>query len=166
MIMLNLGILTVSDKGSAGEREDESGAVIEEIMTAFGARVTCRHIVPDDRDAIGGKLIDWADNQKTDLILTTGGTGLSPRDITPEATRAVVEKLVPGISETMRAESVKKTPHGMLSRGVCGIIGKTLVINLPGSPKAVRECLDAILPALGHAVETVRGEAFECAEDG
>ena len=163
--MLTLGILTISDKGSAGEREDESGAVIEKILTDFGARITCRQIVPDERDAIGGKLIEWADSGKTDLILTTGGTGLSPRDITPEATMAVIEKLVPGISEAMRAESMKITPRGMLSRGVSGIVGKTLVINLPGSPKAVRECLEAILPALLHAVETVRGEAFECAQD-
>ena len=163
--MLTLGILTISDKGSIGERQDESGALIEQILTDFGARVTQRRIVPDDRDAIGGSLIEWADSGNTDLILTTGGTGLSPRDITPEATMAVIEKLVPGISEAMRAESIRKTPRGMLSRGVSGILGKTLIINLPGSPKAVRECLDAILPALLHAVETVRGEAFECAED-
>ena len=163
--MLTLGILTVSDKGAAGEREDESGAVIEQILTDFGARVIRRGVVPDDRDSIGGILIEWADGDKVDLILTTGGTGLSPRDITPEATMDVIEKVVPGISEAMRAESLRKTPRGMLSRGVSGIVGKTLVINLPGSPKAVRECLDVILPALLHAVETVRGETFECAED-
>lgn len=163
--MLTLGILTVSDKGAAGERVDESGAVIEQILTDFGARVICRGVVPDDRDAIGGILIEWADGDKLDLILTTGGTGLSPRDITPEATMDIIEKVVPGISEAMRAESIRKTPRGMLSRGVCGIVGKTLIINLPGSPKAVRECLDVILPALLHAVETVRGESFECAEN-
>ncbi len=164
--MFTVGILTISDKGSRGEREDESGAVIREIITGIGAQVTHYEIVPDEKDAIAGKLIGWTDTMKIDLILTTGGTGLSPRDVTPEATLAVVQKLVPGISEAMRAESIRKTPHGMLSRGVSGVLGKTLIINLPGSPKAVRECLEAILPAIPHGVETVRGEAYECADSG
>lgn len=158
-----VGILTVSDKGSAGERVDESGSVIRELVSGIGGRVAQYTIVPDDRDSIGGKLIEWVDRARVDLILTTGGTGLSPRDITPEATLAVIERLAPGFSETMRAQGLKKTPMGMLSRGVSGIIGRTLIINLPGSPKAVRECLEAILPALPHAIETVRGEASECA---
>ena len=163
--MFTVGILTISDKGSRGEREDESGAVIREMLTEIGAQVTRYEIVPDEKDAIAGKLIGWADTVKIDLILTTGGTGLGPRDVTPEATGVVIEKLVPGISEAMRAESIRITPHGMLSRGISGILRKTLIINLPGSPKAVRECLEAILPALPHAVETVRGEAFECADN-
>lgn len=163
--MFTAGILTISDKGSRGERGDESGAVIREILTGIGATIRLYEIIPDEKDRIAGKLIDWADNKKVDLIITTGGTGLGPRDVTPEATRAVVEKLVPGFSEIMRAESVKKTPHGMLSRGISGILRRTLIINLPGSPKAVRECLEPILAALPHAVETVRGEAYECASD-
>ena len=163
--MFTVGILTISDKGSRGERKDESGMIIREMIAGIGAKVVQYEIVPDEKDAIGGTLIRWADQMKTDLLFTTGGTGLSPRDVTPEATQAVVEKLVPGISEAMRAESIRKTPHGMLSRGICGILGKTLIINLPGSPKAVRECLDTILPAIPHAVETIRGEAFECATE-
>ncbi|MFO8100814.1 MAG: molybdopterin adenylyltransferase [Dehalococcoidia bacterium] len=161
--MFTVGILTISDKGSQGRRRDESGPVIREMLAETSAEVTRYEIVPDEKDAIAGKLIEWADAQRIDLILTTGGTGLAPRDITPEATLAVIEKAAPGISEAMRAESIRKTPHGMLSRGVSGIVGKTLIINLPGSPKAVRECLEVILPAIPHAVETVRGEAAECA---
>ncbi len=163
--MFTAGILTISDKGSRGEREDTSGSIIEDLLTGIGMQVAYREIVPDEKDDIAGKLIKWADTAKIDLILTTGGTGLSPRDITPEATLSIVDKLVPGISEAMRAESIRKTPRGMLSRGISGILGKTLIINLPGSPKAVKECLGAIMPALPHAVETVRGEAFECAQD-
>jgi len=163
--MFTAGILTISDKGSRGEREDESGAVIREILAGIGASINLYGIVPDEKDRIAGKLIDWANNKNVDLIITTGGTGLGPRDVTPEATRAVVEKLVPGFPEIMRAESVRKTPHGMLSRGISGILRRTLIINLPGSPKAVRECLESILAALPHAMETVRGEAYECADD-
>ncbi len=162
--MFTVGILTISDKGSQGLRDDASGPAIREMLAGTGAEVKLYEIVPDEKDAIGGKLIEWADTSRIDLILTTGGTGLAPRDITPEATLAVVEKIVPGISEAMRAESIRKTPHGMLSRGVCGIMGKTLIINLPGSPKAVRECLEVALPAIAHAIETVRGEVSDCAE--
>ena len=161
--MFTVGILTVSDKGSRGEREDESGSVVRDLLSGIGAQVTQYQIVPDEKEAISGKLIEWADTVRVDLILTNGGTGLSPRDVTPEATLAVVEKLAPGFSEAMRLESLKKTPMGMLSRGVSGTRGKTLIINLPGSPRAVRECLEAILPALPHAIETLRGEASECA---
>ncbi|MFO8010319.1 MAG: MogA/MoaB family molybdenum cofactor biosynthesis protein [Dehalococcoidia bacterium] len=163
--MFSVGILTVSDKGSRGQREDESGAAIREIVSGLGGQVTRYEIVPDDKDAIGGKLIKWADEAKPDIIFTTGGTGLGPRDVTPEATSSVVERVVPGISEAIRTESIRKTPHGMLSRGISGILGKTLIVNLPGSPKAVRECLEVLTPALPHAVETVRGEAYECAAD-
>ncbi|MCL0065420.1 MogA/MoaB family molybdenum cofactor biosynthesis protein [Dehalococcoidia bacterium] len=161
--MLIAGIITVSDKGSRGERKDESGAVIRDLLSGIGAQVTRYEIVPDEREMISARLIDWADGAGIDLILTSGGTGLSPRDVTPEATLAVVERLAPGFSEAMRLESLKNTPMGMLSRGVSGIRGKTLIINLPGSPKAVRECLEVILPTLPHAIETLRGEASECA---
>ncbi len=161
--MFTVGILTISDKGSKGQREDTSGPAIKDMLTGTGAEVILYGIVPDEKDAIAGKLIEWADASKIDLILTTGGTGLAPRDITPEATLAVVEKIVPGISEAMRAVSIRKTPRGMLSRGISGILGKTLIINLPGSPKAVRECLEVILPAIPHAIETVRGEVQDCA---
>lgn len=164
--MFTVGILTLSDKGAKGERKDESGLQIREIVAGIGARVAQYDMIPDEEYLISKKLIDWADAAKLDLILTTGGTGLGPRDVTPEATLAVVQKLTPGFSEAMRAESLKKTPRGMLSRGVSGIRGRTLIINLPGSPRAVRECLEAILPALPHAIETVRGDASECATKG
>jgi molybdenum cofactor synthesis domain-containing protein len=157
--------LTVSDKGSIGERIDESGPMIKDMISAIGAEVTLYEIVPDEQQIISNKLIDWADRTGVDLILTNGGTGLSQRDITPEATSAVLQKLAPGFAETMRIESMKKTPRGMLSRGVSGARGKTLIINLPGSPKAVRECLETIIPVLEHAIEILVGQASECATD-
>jgi molybdopterin adenylyltransferase len=162
--MFTVGILTVSDKGSQGKREDKSGEAIREIFTQMDARVIDYAIVPDERELIKKKLIEWAAGGKVDLVVTTGGTGLAPRDVTPEATLDVIDRIAPGFAEVMRAESLKKTPHAMLSRAVAGTRKKTLIINLPGSPKAVRECLDAIIPALPHAIETLRGEAVECAE--
>ena len=161
--VFTVGILTISDKGSKGEREDMSSVMIREMLGGSEAQVKRYEIVPDEKDIIAGQLIQWAGSGDLDLILTTGGTGLNPRDVTPEATLAVLERLTPGFSEAMRLESLKKTPLGMLSRGVSGTRGKTLIINLPGSPKAVRECLEAILPALPHAIETLRDEASECA---
>ncbi len=161
--MFTLGILTASDKGSRGEREDESGKAIQETLVAMDARLVKYEIVPDERGIIAGKLAEWADSAEVDLIVTTGGTGLAPRDVTPEATLAVVDRLVPGFAEVMRTESLKKTPQAMLSRAVAGIRKSSLIINLPGSPKAVRECLEAIIPALPHAIETLKGEAAECA---
>ena len=118
--------------------------------------------MPDEKQAISDKLAEWAD-EGLDIVLTSGGTGLSPRDVTPEATLAVLDRIAPGFTEVMRAESFKKTPHGMLSRAVAGTRKNTLIINLPGSPKAVAECLEAVSPALPHAIETLRGEATECA---
>ena len=162
--MFNVGILTVSDKGSQGKREDKSGEAIKEIVSQMDARTVDYAIIPDERDIIAKKLMEWSDKGKMDMIITTGGTGLSPRDVTPEATLDVVDRTVPGFAEAMRAESLKKTPHAMLSRAVTGTRKRTLIINLPGSPKAVRECLQVILPALPHAIETIRGEATECAE--
>jgi len=161
--MFTVGILTISDKGAKGERDDESGAVIRKMITGIGAKITHYEIVPDEKDHISGKLVEWADVSRVNLILTTGGTGLSPRDITPEVTLAVIDRLAPGFSEAMRAESIRITPKGMLSRGVSGTLGKTLIINLPGSPKAVRECLDAIMPALPHGIEMLTGKGSECA---
>lgn len=162
--MFTVSILTVSDKGSQGKREDKSGETIKEIISQMDARVVDYAIVPDERDIIAKKLAGWADNDNVDIVITTGGTGLAPRDVTPEATLGVVDRIAPGFAEAMRAESLKKTPHAMLSRAVAGIRKKTLIVNLPGSPKAVRECLKVIMPALPHAVETLRGEASECAE--
>jgi len=161
--MFTAGILTISDKGSRGEREDKSGEIIREIISQSGARVVDYAVVPDEKELIAERLTDWADKGGVDMIITTGGTGLAPRDVTPEATLDVIDKTVPGFPEAMRAKSLRKTPHAMLSREVCGVRKKTLIINLPGSPKAVRECLPVILPALPHAIEVIKGEAAECA---
>jgi molybdenum cofactor synthesis domain-containing protein len=149
--------LTVSDRSSRGERADKSGSVIQELLQSIGAEVKEYRIVPDERDVIARSLTELSDNVRVDLIVTTGGTGLAPRDVTPEATLDVIDRRVPGFEEAMRAESIKITPHGMLSRAVSGLRDKTLIINLPGSPKAVRETLSVVLPALPHAVEIIRG---------
>jgi molybdenum cofactor synthesis domain-containing protein len=156
-VEIKAAVLTVSDRSSRGEREDKSGGVIEELLRSICAEVKEYRIVPDEQDIISKTLIELSDNTDIDLIVTTGGTGLSPRDVTPEATLAVIHKRVPGFEEAMRSESIKITPHGMLSRAVSGVRGKTLIINLPGSPKAVRETLSVVLPALPHAVELIRG---------
>ncbi len=160
---IKVAILTVSDKGFRGEREDLSGRVIVEKMTSLGAEIVHQEIVPDELDIISQRLRHLADEIDADLILTTGGTGLSPRDVTPEATRAVIDREVPGFAEAMRHESLKVTPHAMLSRAASGIRKQTLIINLPGSPKAVKECLDVILPAIPHGIEIIRGRGGECA---
>lgn len=162
--MIKVGVLTASDKGSRGERVDTSGPAIGELLSGIQGEVQYYVVVPDDRESIAAELRKMADELKLDLVFTTGGTGLSPRDNTPEATLAVVEKLVPGLAEAMRAEGLKKTSHAMLSRAVAGVRGKTLIINLPGSERAVRENLAVILPALPHAVEVLRGDAHDCAE--
>jgi molybdopterin adenylyltransferase len=151
--MMNIGILTVSDRGAKGEYEDRSGPVIAEIITQTdGWQVSHRAIVPDEIAVIADTLRQWC-AENVQLILTTGGTGFSPRDITPEATRQVIDREAPGIAEGLRAESLKITKHAMLSRGIAGMRGQTLIINLPGSPKAVRENMDVLLPILPHALE-------------
>lgn len=157
-----IGIVIVSDKGSKGERIDESGPVVEEILKPLGGIVKKYSIVPDEKEKIEAILLKMADSLHLDLILTSGGTGFSVRDNTPEATLKVIERIVPGIPEAMRAESLKITPKAMLSRAVAGIRKKSLIINLPGSPKGVRECLDIIIPALEHGIEILRGDASEC----
>jgi len=162
--MFSAGILTISDKGSRGERIDESGKVIKEILAALDARVLKYEIVADEKDVISAKLAEWVDKEGIELILTTGGTGLTPRDVTPEATLAVIDKEVPGFAEAMRAESLKKTPMAVLSRAVSGIRKRSLIINLPGSPRAVRECMEVVSPALNHAIETLRGQSGDCAD--
>ncbi|OGD19697.1 MAG: molybdenum cofactor biosynthesis protein [Candidatus Aminicenantes bacterium RBG_13_64_14] len=161
--MMKIGILTISDKGARGEREDRSGPAIREMMEAAGWEIVRAKIVPDEQDEIRAVLIDWSD-EGLDLILTTGGTGFSPRDWTPEATRAVIDRETPGIPEAMRRAGMEKTPTAMLSRAAAGIRKSTLIVNLPGSEKAVRESLEAILPALPHGVEVLKGTASECAK--
>jgi molybdenum cofactor synthesis domain-containing protein len=159
--MFTVGILTISDKGARGQRYDESGQVIRELFSDLDSDIISYEIVPDEVDVIHVKLAEWADSGETDVIITTGGTGLGERDVTPEATLAVVERIVPGLAEAMRASSMNKTPMAMLSRATAGVRGKSLIINLPGSPKAVRECLEAVLPAIPHAVDIIKGVVTE-----
>ena len=159
--MFNLGILTISDKGWRGQRYDESGRTIKDSLSSLDTIVVKYEVIPDEKDVIAGKLAEWADEGSMDIILTTGGTGLGPRDITPEATLSIVDKVVPGLTEAMRAETFAVTPSAILSRAVAGVRGKCLIINLPGSPKAVRECLEVILPVIPHAVEIIKGEVTE-----
>jgi molybdenum cofactor synthesis domain-containing protein len=158
-MIIRAGILTVSDRGSRGEYRDLSGPAIRVLVGGrLGALVEKEDIVPDERAVIAAMLAAWADEQKLDLVLTTGGTGFAPRDVTPEATRDIIEREAPGLAEAMRAASLQITPHAMLSRAVVGIRGSTLIVNLPGSPKAVRENLETILPALPHAIELLHGK--------
>ncbi len=159
--MITVAVLTLSDKGSKGEREDASGPMIREMLKSIDAEVKYYDILPDEKELIKGKLIEYC--KLVDLILTTGGTGLGPRDVTPEATIEVIEKQIPGIAEAMRIEGLKKTRRAMLSRAVAGVRGKTLIINLPGSPKAVKENLEIILGVLPHAIEKIKGDTSECA---
>lgn len=159
--MITVAVLTMSDKGSKGEREDLSGPQIKDMLKGIGAEVKYYEILPDEKEFIKEKLIRYSKN--VDLILTTGGTGLSPRDVTPEATLEVIDRQVPGIAEAMRSEGLKKTSRAMLSRAVAGVKGKSLIINLPGSPNAVKETLVVILDVIPHAIEKIKGDPSECA---
>lgn len=154
---IRAGVLTISDKASRGEREDTSGAAIIELLSTIDASVERSQVVPDEHEQIVAALRSWADSDELDLIVTTGGTGLGPRDVTPEATAEVIERPVPGLGEAMRAAGLKHTPMAALSRGVCGVRGRCLIVNLPGSPKGVRENLTAVIDMLPHAVELLRG---------
>jgi molybdenum cofactor synthesis domain-containing protein len=160
---IRVGILTISDRGAAGERADESGQVVQQMLSQLSPQVVCYQIVPDEKKDIQRELLRFSDELRLDLIFTTGGTGLSPRDVTPEVTAELLHKPVPGIAEAMRGAGLKKTPYAMLSRAVCGIRGQSLILNLPGSPRAVSECLEVIIPALPHAVKKLRGDMTECA---
>jgi molybdopterin adenylyltransferase len=153
---LRVGILTVSDRSSRGERPDASGPALVEIIEKQGWQVIRVDVQPDELMSLRQTLAEWADSDDVDLILTTGGTGFAPRDLTPEATLAIVDRLAPGLAEAMRAESLKITPHAMLSRAVAGIRGQVLIVNLPGSPKAAVENMGVIIPALEHAVQVLR----------
>ncbi|MBF1715416.1 MAG: MogA/MoaB family molybdenum cofactor biosynthesis protein [Selenomonas sp.] len=159
---LDAAVITASDKGARGEREDKSGAAIREMLAEAGYHVAGFNIVPDEKEVLMREMTLWADRGVA-LILTTGGTGFSVRDVTPEATRAVIERETPGIPEAMRALSMQITPRAMLTRAAAGIRKRSLIVNLPGSEKAVRECLEFILPQLQHGVEILRGDTGECA---
>jgi len=156
--MFNAAVITISDGVWRGERPDDSGKAIRESLPAGEFRVVRYEAVPDEVKTISGRLAEWADEGSVDVIITTGGTGLAPRDVTPEATLSIVDKVVPGLAEMMRVQTFAKTPFSLLSRAVAGVRGKCLIINLPGSPKAVRECLEVIMPAIPHAVQIIKGE--------
>ncbi|MDY6849053.1 MAG: molybdenum cofactor biosynthesis protein B [Geoalkalibacter sp.] len=157
-----IAILTLSDKGARGEREDESGRILHQMSASLGA-VEHYEIIADEADLITARLMEWCDGRELDLILTTGGTGVSPRDVTPQATQRILDYQIPGMAEAMRAASLVKTPHAMLSRALVGVRGQTLIVNLPGSPKAVRENFEVILPALPHALAKIKGDPSDCA---
>lgn len=158
-----VAIITLSDSGFRGEREDISGSVIAEIVEKEGYEVVRRELIPDEEEMLAALLVRICDGDEADLILTTGGTGFSKRDRTPEATKQVIEREAPGISEAMRYCSLQVTPRGMLSRGVSGIRKDTLIVNLPGSPKAVRECLEYVIGTLHHGIDILKGNAYNCA---
>lgn len=157
-MVIRFGILTVSDRSSKGERPDTSGPVLHELVLSQGWEVVKQEIVPDEKELLYEKMVTWVDTEKLDVILTTGGTGFSPRDITPEATRKVIEREAPGIAEAMRSFSLQITPHAMLSRATAGIRASTLIVNLPGSPKAAQENFQAIQMVLEHAVQLLHGD--------
>lgn len=162
--MIRLGVLTISDRAARGESEDRSGPLIAEtLQRELGAQLIVQAVVADERPSIESRLVQWADGGQVDLVLTTGGTGFTPRDVTPEATASVIDRPAPGFAEAMRAASLRVTPHAMLSRATAGIRGRTLIINLPGSPKAVQENLETIMPALAHAVELLQQDTTPAA---
>lgn len=161
--VFRIGVVTLSDRGSQGQRVDESGPIVQEMLTTVG-QVTHVLILPDDTDSIVGILTAWSDQEQLNLIVTTGGTGLTPRDVTPQATLQVIDYEVPGMAEVMRMQSLQKTSHAMLSRAIVGVRKQTMIINLPGSPRAARENLEAVLPALPHALAKLAGDPSDCAQ--
>ena len=163
MDVFTVAVLTLSDKGSRGERADLSGQILAEMLASISGKVEKYEVIPDEKALIQEKLVYYADQLGVDVIATTGGTGVGPRDVTPEATQAVIDKEIPGMAEAMRLAGLQKTPLAMISRAVVGCRGKTLIVNLPGSPKGVRENLEAILAAIPHAVEKLKGDPTECA---
>ncbi|MBA2372530.1 MAG: MogA/MoaB family molybdenum cofactor biosynthesis protein [Candidatus Limnocylindria bacterium] len=162
--MIRAAVITVSTKGARGERLDESGPAVRDALVAAGHEVVSQDLVPDDAERVAMAILA-ATRAGANVVLTSGGTGLSPNDLTPEATRRVIDREIPGIAEALRARSLQATPHGMLSRGVAGALGSALVVNLPGSPKAARESLELLLPVLPHAVELLAGESGESGHD-
>jgi len=160
--LFTAGVLTISDKGSQGKREDESGEIAARILEEEGYTLLRRKVVPDNRRQIADTLVEWADRDCLSLIVTSGGTGLSPTDVTPQAMKEVIDYEVPGIAETMRAASLRKTPHAMLSRAMAGVRRGCLIINLPGSPGGVKDNLSVVLPALKHALSKLGGDMTDC----
>ena len=158
-------IITISDKGSRGEREDKSGPFLADMLKS-SYNIADMIIVPDEADQIAGAIRELVDERRIDLIITSGGTGLSNRDVTPEATRMVVEKELPGFAEIMRIESYKITPHGIISRAICGTRKESIILNLPGSPKAATECLTFVMAALPHALDKLKGDTADCGQAG
>jgi len=163
-MMIKAGVLTISDKGFEGKRKDESGPLVAEILTKAGYIVAKQSIVPDDCEKIVECLITWVDKENLSLIVTTGGTGVSPTDITPEAMLKVIKYQIPGMAEAMRAASLTKTPHAMLSRAMVGVRGDSMIINLPGSPGGAKENLAVILPALNHGLDKISGDMSDCSQ--
>jgi molybdopterin adenylyltransferase len=163
--MIKAGVLTISDKGFRGQREDKSGPLVAEILTEAGFIVKRQGIVPDDHEKIVGCLIKWIDKDSLRLIVTTGGTGVSPTDVTPEAMLDVIKYQIPGMAEAMRAASLKKTPHAMLSRAIVGVRGNSLIVNLPGSPDGAKENLVIVLPAINHALDKIAGDRGDCNQE-
>jgi len=156
-------VITVSDRGARSQREDASGPAIARMLEAEGMEIVGRRIIPDEKEIIRQMLLEWCNGGDADLILTTGGTGVSPRAVTPDATREVIDREIPGMAEAMRHQSAAVTPHAMISRALVGIRGRTLIINLPGSPKGAAENLSVLIPALTHAIEKIKGDETECA---
>ncbi len=161
-MMIKAGVLTISDKGFKGQRKDESGPLVAEILTKAGYTVERQSIVPDYYEKIAECLIEWVDKDGLSIIVTTGGTGVSPTDVTPEATLKVIRYQIPGMAEAMRTASLTKTPHAMLSRAIVGVRGNTLIINLPGSPEGAKENLTVVLPAVNHALAKIAGDSSDC----
>jgi molybdenum cofactor synthesis domain-containing protein len=161
--MFSAGVITISDRGARGEREDLSGREVVRLLEEASFAVKITRVIPDERDQIGDTLMALVDQECLDLIVTTGGTGVSPRDVTPDATRTVIERELPGMAEAMRRESARLTPHAMISRALVGIRKTSLIVNLPGSPRGARENLLVVLPALKHAIEKIKGDDRDCA---